>query len=345
MKYKWNYLELLQNLSFLEQLLKTETDPERIGMIEDSLNSYESMLVLGLPSFLQHFTSPCLDNKNIGERILTESETQIVKCILSSKEIIDSFIETDDSILDFPIFYKKETLISYTKDLFQSEMPSEIYMFLLNFLEKKRKLHIRKNHDLHNSIYGLFLYDAVLENKFILINQKGNYLDFSSLSHELLHAYYIPSNYQEIFFNDIFYTKETEGSFSDFINAEYFKTIDPKIAYLLRKQFFDSFRLSLFELEDEYFKYYNDGKIILPENTSSNIDELILLSFSYLIALDFFEIFKQDKNLSFELLRKLKNTTKTENIFEDLKRLDVSFMDDGFKNLKQLKKCLEIKKI
>ena len=348
MKYKWNYLEILQNMRYLKDWQACETNPEKLGKIQDSLENYEFMLSLLTPRILHPllFLSKEKD-ESLKEECLTESEIQIIECLLSSKPIVDSFLETEDSVLDFPVFYSQKLLISYTKDFLKSSTTPEIYQCFLKLLNEKNHIYIRPSKNQIESACGFFLYDVALENRFVCINQTKTYLDFLTLSHELFHTYYVNSNYRDVFLSDMFYTKETEGCFSDFINTEYFKTINPEMAYLLRQQYFISYQLSLEELESKYFQYRNIRfkKEISQKNFSLDIPELILSTFSYLIALDLFEIYKLDRNKSFELLGNLRNISTTEDVFQELRKLKVHFIDDDFKNLKQLKKCLEMKKI
>ena len=64
-------------------------------------------------------------------------------------------------------------------------------------------------------------------------------------------------------------------------------------------------------------------------------------SLGYLVAIDLYYIYKRDPELAFYLLKNLKFIKQENDIASMLRRNHITFMDDGYENLKKYIKEIE----
>lgn len=80
---------------------------------------------------------------------------------------------------------------------------------------------------------------------------------------------------------------------------------------------------------------------------SSNYAETINYSLAYLAGLDLYKIYKNDPELAIYLLQNIRYAKEEQNVIQLLRRNHITFMNDGYQNLKdhvkQVKKVLQIK--
>lgn len=94
-------------------------------------------------------------------------------------------------------------------------------------------------------------------------------------------------------------------------------------------------------------------KKVLEDGLALQVDEDILTAalhqrprdtakyaLSYLTSLDLENIYEDDPEYAFHLLKRIRNN-KTENIFQNLRANEITFMDDGNENWKKKIKTLD----
>lgn len=84
-------------------------------------------------------------------------------------------------------------------------------------------------------------------------------------------------------------------------------------------------------MQDELIMYLDES--ILFDSLQENPQEDARHGFSYLASLDLEKIYNTDKEYAFYLLKRIRRN-KTENIFGNLEKNGVTFMNDGYENLK-----------
>jgi len=85
-------------------------------------------------------------------------------------------------------------------------------------------------------------------------------------------------------------------------------------------------------MQDELKMYLDES--ILMESLQGNPQEEAKYTLSYLTSLDLEKIYESDPEYAFYLMKKIRNN-KTENIFGNLKENGITFMSDGYQNLKR----------
>ena len=84
-------------------------------------------------------------------------------------------------------------------------------------------------------------------------------------------------------------------------------------------------------MQDELTMYLDES--VLMNSLQENPQDDARYAFSYLTSLDLEKIYEYDKEYAFYLLKRIRKN-KTENIFANLKENGITFMNDGYENLK-----------
>lgn len=84
-------------------------------------------------------------------------------------------------------------------------------------------------------------------------------------------------------------------------------------------------------MQDELTMYLDES--VLMNSLQDNPQNDARYAFSYLTSLDLEKIYEYDKEYAFYLLKRIRKN-KTENIFANLKENGITFMNDGYENLK-----------
>jgi len=192
---------------------------------------------------------------------------------------------------------------------------------------------------------------------YFLINRLNTIEDFTTLNHELAHGvFYATDNFANEY--NHYYLTELEGIFFDFLSYEYLKgkeesSIITELEYgrmigrinnLIDFYLTDS-AVTLYDkkgrvaiehihkrvMQDELIMYLDES--ILFDSLQENPQEDARHGFSYLASLDLEKIYNTDKEYAFYLLKRIRRN-KTENIFGNLEKNGVTFMNDGYENLK-----------
>lgn len=88
-----------------------------------------------------------------------------------------------------------------------------------------------------------------------------------------------------------------------------------------------NYQLTLEDIK-EYFGY-------------EDLEDILTYSLSYLASLDLMEIYKKDPEFAFYLLERIRFVRKKSDVLKVFRKNHITFMDDGFENLKKYVKEIE----
>lgn len=192
---------------------------------------------------------------------------------------------------------------------------------------------------------------------YFLINRLNTIEDFATLNHELAHGvFYVTDTFTNEY--NHYYLTELEGNFFDFLSYEYLKEQEEssvlseleygrmvgRINNLIDFYLIDS-SITLYDkkgrvtiepihkriMQDELTMYLDES--ILFDSLQENPQEDARYGFSYLTSLDLEKTYDNDREYAFYLLKRIRRN-KTENIFGNLEENGITFMKDGYENLK-----------
>ncbi len=249
---------------------------------------------------------------------------------------IDEFKTKLKSILKYDTFkfnaesnikLSKEDIFELIHDLFKSTT-DEIYEIYLS-LEKNKDKYINLDPTL-DANDGSSFYFPIVNKNFISVGTNGNSEDIiSTLSHEIGH--YIGSVYNEGRYLDKDLYVEIESQFFDLISHDYFGNQLNDIYFnemskdrlydyysdakgiIANRDILDELFTKLNKVSDPY-QFYSFLADNNPEYKEVDIPEKNKYLFGYLIAVELFEIYKEDKEMAIELLKRIicKDDKKTE---------------------------------
>lgn len=371
MKYNWNIHEIRNNIVTLNNMLKFEKEEEKRETILCQIETYKTMLNItvskkynGLESDVKKLTV-FETVKSFFEGFEPEKEEDIYELVADSYPIIRDF--SCDNITISTVICDNETLL-YNTDIFLSKyLPSELYQRFLKFKkENPDYLHIQKDCGL-NAYHGITFTDYVLLKKYVLALRNNTIQDLVTLPHEIFHTIFNDYN-EETFFNSLYYTHEIEGSFANFLVTDFYLKEMPDFGRELMAYFLYDYQENIKSLlygiyylasltEKFHFRENKFHKLIasyqLPNITSeeqlklclsSNYAETINYSLAYLAGLDLYKIYINDPELAIYLLQNIRYAKEEQNVIQLLRRNHITFMNDGYQNLKdhvkQIKKVL-----
>lgn len=258
-----------------------------------------------------------------------------------------------------PYYYGNDELIDYTISLLEKIPNKQLVKKLKELSNPKNKLlHIKHECKIPLKYYGLTLIDTERHIPYGIISRKNTIQDIITSGHELFHMA-LRENEDPFFLESMktIYT-ETEGYFANLLFTDLLKQEGFSSLGLDFLDSYDLFR-NKYIIEDSFItisalsNFKNDGKInfdklnkylknfdITPMINENNFEgylrndfEIDLnYAFSYLVALDLFNLYKNDPEKAINNLLYVPNLLG-ENITKDLKSIDVTFHEDGYQNL------------
>lgn len=367
-KYTWD----------LEYLLKKKKELiEKVAIYESSLATYNALIAcynkrITHPN--KEFQDDLDDNENelfieeFIEKILPDTNPEALEMLLQTKDLFLQY-KWENNTTDFsPCYLNNEQLIEYTISLIDKIPHKTFVNQIKSCVNPNRKLlHIKHSNKLSTNYYGLSFVDFSQRRPYGLVARENNTNDIITLAHELFHMV-IKKNLNPLSMNSYNYVyDEVEGYLANFIIRDLLKEeqypkeeldfIDTQDLWRTGWTVHDSFITNAiltctderykFKLQDvnQYLKEEN-LKVRLTKQTKNayfhdKFNEEIVYSFSYLVALDLYELYKQDPEKAIYHLYCLKVLTG-QNIEKELDVIDATFHKDDYKNLEN--KCNQLLK-
>ncbi len=220
-------------------------------------------------------------------------------------------------------------------DDFYKSTPKGNYRIFSN-LFKDRDKYI--NYDLKGKCFdGITYMVPIVKKNYMSIGAHGDKRDLlETLTHEYGHAIGARLNDKRYYSDDTFV--EIESLFMSLIGIDYYheKTNDEYFKMLLKKKVYDyavsSQEVLMFKnVHDNTFRYMKDNDSALklcdiylekegfnPNKVNIDIEDSMKYIFSYMVAIELYEVYKEDKELAFNLLKKIVNRDKRLTEYESI---------------------------
>ena len=363
-KFKWDYKELLDNCKQLEELLKIDNTNEEL--ITGFLENYKKMLMLiknkNIPKV--SFNIYMFDDDVTATNDMIESAKSyyneellpLIGPLFDCYDIIKSE-SIKRRLSNYRIHLSNKDIISFTNMFFKSETPNQIFYEYSKAFNTKF-INIDYINDLA-CIRGFTIFDPFLKKKYVSITRNNTLLDLGVVPHEMFH--YIINDYDSgIKNNEICdLLSEVDGCFADILYANYHLN-----HALYNKDFFKNhtlygldyiveiiaIRTLLINSLDENNRVNKEvlDRKLKENNVNTEIDEddyllffkdtgdyLIRYGIGYLAGLDIFYNYQEDRTKALEALINIRNCRETDDILKLFRDNGITFMDDGYKNLKK----------
>lgn len=368
-KYQWDLDELRNNIKTIELLLKDEKDPYTREIMKGIINQYHYMIRSTLPSKHKKYDGDEIIEPQTVEEFLeniledaTEYEEKLINLLIKTYPIIKDFVQSDDT--QYIIYKNNDNLLEDTNDFLKQTLNKTQYERLKKEIsENPNYLHIQYSLQQTN---GTTFIDPILKKKYILLNRCNEPIDISSIYHEYFHFIFNDFSSHKIYESNLSYSREIEGSFANFLAIEDLKDNNPEIAQQLSEDFllyyqiriicllvikcYDTAARKKYDLRiNKFYKALNlhgfneklDLKIIKDYFGTEDLDDNLSYSLSYLASLDLMKIYETDPEFAFYLLENIRFMRSDSDVLNLLRRNHITFMDDGYENLKKYVKKIE----
>jgi len=358
-KYKWDLEELrMYKEAALEACSKID-DEDSINSLENISALYDTMLSFfyknngfnDLSDNLSEFSFK--DILKDSSSFFNKENYPVIEPIIGGfSVIVDNY--KDRKISNNRIVCNNDSIIEITEDFFKKMTPT--------WMNEEFNKIININPSVINILYnkenidfgGVTFVDNVMNKRYIHVSRTNHLSDLCILPHEVFHYIFINNEfnikYKTRFLNEV------EGCLANILFAHYYK----KNAAINKKYFVDYFKnaiqsniedlgIRVFVLknmiEDNYidieglnnsledFGYMFNSQVQLLPYLIKPSERATKFSLSYLVAFDLYYIYKKDPEKCFELLKSIKSVVKTDDILQLLRNNEITFMDDGYKNL------------
>ena len=221
------------------------------------------------------------------------------------------------------------------------------------------------------------LFDNYLKEQYVLVTRNNTLYDLIALPHELFHFIFNDPSYSLTQGYNMRFLDELEGALANLLFGKYYKEYavneftdsydingltyndsnffinhyiglyQQGVEELIIKNIMlksanrkDKLNHALFNMRMKKEKILDPKKdyIELLIHLSADEETVLKYSFSYLAALDLYYQILEDKEKGFYNLRKLKENYEINDILNYLRFRDITFMDDGYANLKKYTK-------
>lgn len=375
MIYNWDIKELKKRRRHLLKLLVNpkynEKDKKEImedfELLNEAINEIEVDKLFTLFSKEESY----MDKEQLIPKSYYRSFSKISKNLLrliySSTNYFD-LLNLDDCSKDQPNYYFSFDCIVESAASFYRSLPNnKYYLEISKYLNNKNHLLTFKYSNEYDLLYGT-TFQLFYQNptSYILVYIMNNINDLLTLDHELAHAYFNKYSTSKTLHTPYYYLTEVEGMFFEYLKEEYLLSqhlYQSDISYIRQEQMdIVSNMIRNLYISDLVIKYYDKtGKIdeekimelILKKGLLKEYDIDILCNsllmyprysikdcISYFTFLDLKNIAEKDVEKALYLLEEIRKDHNP-NIFSTLRKNEITFMDDNFKNLKKEFKSLQ----
>lgn len=289
------------------------------------------------------------------------NNADIINAVIQSFNVLKNS-EIPPKIYNSPIIATNQEIVDLTLDFFTEMTP--------NYILRKAEEVVNPNNSIVNISYakqnsdyaGVTLLDNITKKRYIHINRTNSMDDLATLPHEIFHYIFMDNDVSNIDKYNTRFLMEVEGCFSNILFSKYFQEISS-----YNKDYFDSFNKEHLMDQVEDLVIRNQVVDALKTNYDVRIKKLnkflggygynfksdedlykyfsipyeitFMYSLSTLVAIDLYYIYLEDRDKCFYYLRNIKYMVEENNILNLLRNNEITFMDDGYKNLeKYLKK-------
>lgn len=357
-KYTWDLNYLINKRDELQK---------KVEVFSNSLATYNALIA----SFDKRISNSCyeykddldgisndIDIESFIEDILPDTNPEALEMLLQTKDVFTQYKLTTEKLEYSPCYLNNKQLIDYTTSLIDKIPHKEFVKSIKScVIPKKHLLHIKHRSKLSTDYYGISFVDFSQKRPYGLIARENNINDIITLAHELFHMVIKkdlhPSNimssnaiYDEIegymanFIIKDLLKKDYSSKEMDYIDAlDLWKTgctvYDMFITTALLNSIDEKYKVQLGKV-NEYLKKENFKFQVTKQNMGAfffdTFNEDLNYGFSYLVALDLYNLYKTDPEKAINNLYNIKNFTG-KNIEDELKSINCTFYEDNHQNL------------
>lgn len=375
MRYKWNVEEIRENIIQLELMKALENSLDNIENINNVLGIYTEMLDNYDNRIKEQDILYNLDynisDLNVALEVLSyyykSINPEIIKILIGSyKPFYEIYYQQkkDEGLVDPILTSTNDDLKKITENFFIEMTPAEIAEKAIKILNKEGLIHI--NHSKNSCNYdAITLLDCILNKKYIYLLRNNRLTELRALPHEMFHYVFSDFDDYKSQYSNMYFVNETEGSFANILFGDYFYQNNDQFGNFFNQLNLLTYESNVIDLivrdavvttlrDNNKIRLNNVNKIISNYNLTSFNDEneileyisnshesLIKYTLSFLIAIDLYYIYLEDKELAFYLLKNIRYIKSENDIFKVLRNNHITFMDDGYKNLKEYTKKIE----
>lgn len=366
-KYSWDLNYLIKKRDELQK---------KVNIYESSLATYNALIAC----FDKRITgsgyaykdeldgiSNDIDVESFIEKILPNTNPAALEFLLQTKDIFMKYKLKGEKIKNSPCYLTNKQLIDYTISLIEQIPHVEFTKSIKScVIPKRHLLHIKHKKKLSTNYYGISFVDFSQKRPYGLIARENNINDIVTLAHELFHMVIKKDLSSSNIKSSADIYDEIEGYMANFIIKDLLKQDYPptemdcidaqdlwKTGWAVYDMFVttallnftdDNYKISL-EKVNEYLKKEKLNFKITKKNMNAfffdTFNDDLNYGFSYLAALDLYNLYKMDPEKAINHLYSIKNFTG-KNIETELKSIDCTFYEDGYQSLD--KKCNQLLK-
>lgn len=375
--YQWDFdslLEMKKELIRLKKERRKELTKKDILRIENSIDTYNFLLTFFDENKEEYDFDEDIDDKTFRARYFYHLDRninpRIINACIGSLKILEE-MEYPDNLETFSYLdIDCDDVINMTKEIFSTFKDQNIMKMVEDLLNPdKHLLHVAN--DMQSCIFdadysGYSCRDSYNNIGYIVLFKNGKIRDLYTLVHEIFHIIIKQQSLPGYFTDDKEFIAEVEGAFSDLIVTDYLRKkglyLDDihnvellnydTIKYFVRNLCVSHKYSSIMEdntfainkinskISEDGYNFKIKGEYIRPSLLSFSRD--LNYSFSYLVALDLFYDYKQNPTNSFWKLRRLAKLNN--NVLDSFRTLGITFMQDGYRNLRNYQKSLKKEK-
>lgn len=264
-------------------------------------------------------------------------------------------------------YFDFDYIVESASSFYRSLPDKKYYLEISKYLDNKNHLLSFKYNNEYDSLYGV-TYQLFYSNhlSYILVYIMSDINDLLTLDHELAHAYFNKYSTVKALHTPYYYLTEVEGMFLEYLKEEYLLSqnlYQSDIDYIRKEQMdIVSNTIRNLYISDLAIKYYDENGKIDEDNIIKLIQDKGLIQeydidilcnsilmyprysvqecISYFTFLDLKNIAEKDVEKALYLLEEIRKDHNP-HIISTLRKNEITFMDDGFKNLKKEYKSLQ----
>lgn len=377
MRYQWDLQDIKNKLKILTEQYRLERNQAKKDELLEFISFYQDILSLSIKKKDEknNLLDVSIEYTNFNDFIqsqILDYKSNSIDClnlVLQSYLPFRKLYQTSFSLRDIPIVASNDKVVEITRDFMRKYIPKPLlknwdFLFPLENCTTSNVLQICYSR-VQSSYGGITMIDPRFKQKYIYIARKNNLLDLGILPHESLHYLILDVDDCTIENYNTWYLQEVEGSFADILFGDYFyhnsiefrnyfnqyrlQMHDSEISDLvINNAFIDSltekgrFRMNKLNKALEIYEIMPfQSKEELMDYMTVPMDINMKYSLGFLVAIDLFYIYQKDPEFSFYLLKNIRFLKEENNIAKLLRQNHITFMDDGYENLKKYVKKIE----
>ena len=371
-RYGWNLYELRSRLLFLKNIYDAEKDEGKREVIFSSIQEYQKMINMAIKrtsdnhSILNDNLEYQDFNSLIQEQIISyqTNDSSIINTVLQSylpfKESYTSQFDLDNIY----IVSTNDQLMTISDEFISKMIPASVRKSIFDIDGFKKN--IQFSYSKYNDCYsGMTIFEPIFDEKYIYISRTNMLIDLVTLPHELFHYVFNDSDVGEMNDYNMYYTCEIEGGFANILFSDYFynnayqynnyfsgyflEVFHSGISEMVVRNAFVSsvrkngnFRMNKFNKELSWWGIipFTDKDEIV-DYLVDPLDKNLKYTLGYLVGIDLYYIYQRDPEFAFYLLKNIRYMRHENDVLGLLRKNHITFMDDGYENLKKYVKKIE----